>query len=146
MVITRQGLENRLSARARGFESHPLRLKKETDPKDLSLLLLPGIFLAVSRKVFYNLIIKMSGRKDVIPQQKDYRKREQRKREKDYEKEDEKTTFSGRRDDDSPLPVAGITGCEKKPDAEEVITESITAQLESIKTLDEETLKGTVCR
>ena len=39
------------------------------------------------------------------------------------------------------LAVAGITGCEKKPDAEEVITESITAQLESIKTLDEETLK-----
>ncbi len=39
------------------------------------------------------------------------------------------------------LAVAGITGCEKKLDAEEVITESITAQLESIKTLDEETLK-----
>ncbi|WP_346662441.1 hypothetical protein [uncultured Merdimonas sp.] len=39
------------------------------------------------------------------------------------------------------LAVAGITGCEKKPDAEEVITESITNELESIKALDEETLK-----
>ena len=33
-MVKRGGLENRLSERARGFESHPLRLRKTTNQND----------------------------------------------------------------------------------------------------------------